>query len=122
AARPAMAAGQGADVVPGGDQPGGRAAHGRAEGDVEPDRLGCSQVIEQPQLPATRVDDPLPVSAGLACIPALVIRVPPQVAAVQRAGVDVAGALVVADEREPSADDHGSAEPGRQARAPAPEP
>src|SRR5262249_48542412 len=69
----------------------------------------------------TRVDDPLPVSAGLACIPALVIRVPPQVAAVQRAGVDVAGALVVADEREPSADDHGAAEPGRQVRAHAPE-
>ena len=116
-----MVDGQRADVVLGRDKAGGPAAHGRAEGDVEPDRPGCLQVIEQPQLAATRVDDPLPVGAGLACVPALVIGVPSQVAAVQRAGVDVAGALVVTDEREPSADDHRAGELGRQVREHAPE-
>ena len=118
---PATVDGQRADVVLGRDKAGGPAAHGRAEGDVEPDRPGCLQVIEQPQLAAARVDDPLPVGAGLACIPALVIGVPPQVAAVQRAGVDVAGALVVTDEREPPADDHRAGELGRQVREHAPE-
>ena len=80
-----MVDGQRADVVIGRDQAGGPAAHGRAEGDVEPGRPGGLQVIEQPQLAATRVDDPLPISAGLACVPALVIGVPSQVAAVQGA-------------------------------------
>ena len=118
---PAMVDGQRADVVLGRDKAGCPAARGRAEGDVEPDRPGCLQVIEQPQLAATRVDDPLPVGAGLARVPALVIGVPSQVAAVQRAGVDVAGALVVTDERKPSADDHRAGELGRQVREHAPE-
>ena len=112
---------QRADVVLGRDQTGGPAAQGRAEGDVEPVRSGRLQAIEQPQLAAPRVDDPLPVGAGLACVPALVIGVPPQVAAVHRAGVHVAGALVVTDEREPPADDHRARELGRQLREHAPE-
>ena len=119
---PATVDGQRADVVLGRDQAGGPAAHGRAEGDVKPDRGGRLQVIEQPQLAAPRIDDPLPVSAGLARVPALVIGVPPQVAAVQRAGVDVSCALVVGDEREPSGDDHRAGELGRQVSEEAPEP
>ena len=98
------------------DQAGCPAAHGRAEGDVEPGWPGCLQAIEQPQLATTRVDDPLPISAGLSCVPALVIGVPPQVTAVQRTRVNIAGSLVVTEEREPSADDHRAGELGRQVR------
>ena len=108
-------------MVLGGDQAQGPAAHGGAEGDVEPDRPNCLQAFEQPQLAAARVADPLPVGAGLAYVPALVIGVAPQVTAVQRAGVDVASALVVTDKRESSADDHGAGELARQVRQHAPE-
>ena len=118
---PAMVDGQRADVVLARDQARRPAARGRAERDVEPDRLGRLQIIEQPQLATTRVDDPLPVGAGLPRVPALVVGVPPQVATVQRAGVDVAGALVVGKEREPPADDHRAGELGRQVREHAPE-
>jgi len=47
------------------------------------------QVVEQPQLAAPRVDDPLAVGAGLACVPDLVIGVPSQVAAVREAARSV---------------------------------
>jgi hypothetical protein len=109
------------DVVLGGDKAGCPPAHRRAEGDIEPDRPGCSQVLEQPQLAATRVDDPPPVGAGVARVPAFMIGVPLQVAAVQRARVDVAGALVVTDEREPPADDHRAGELAWQVREDTPE-
>ena len=79
---PAMVDRQRADMLLGRDKARCPAAHRRAEGDVEPDRPGCLQVIEQPQLAAARVDDPAPVSAGLPRVPAVVIGVPPQVASV----------------------------------------
>jgi hypothetical protein len=73
---------QRADVVLGRDQARCAATRGRAEGDVQPHRPGRVQIVEQPQLAAARVDDPMPVSAGLPRVPAVMIGVPPQVASV----------------------------------------
>jgi hypothetical protein len=111
---------QRADVVVGGDEPGRAAGRDRAEGDLErPGRAGV-QPVKQPDGARAGVNDPLAVAAGLSCVAAVVVGVPPQAGAVQRARVEVAGALVVGQEGQPAADQHGAgelaADPGQQPR------
>ena len=120
-----MIAGQAAQVIFRGDQP-RRPGAGRGQAELEQPRPVGGERVEHPDVARAVVDDPLPVGAGVAGVVAVVVGVPPQVAAVKRAGVQVAGALVVGQEREPAADQHGTGElashaaeqPGEPAIAP----
>ena len=99
-----------AEVVLRRDQPGG-AAHGRgAEGDVQFAGLGRVRAVQDPDVPGHVVDDPLPVGGRVPGVPAVMIGMPGDAAAVQRAGIDVAGALMIRQEEQPPADQHRGAE------------
>ncbi len=102
-------AGQIVQVVLGGDQP-GAARRGRG-GELDVDRPGLAgQVVQDPDVPRAVVHDALAVGARVAGVEAVVVGVPPQIGAVQRARVQVARALVVGEEHQPPGDDHRAAD------------
>ncbi len=93
-----------------------RGAAGRwgAERNLDPSRPGSVQAVQQPDLAGHVVHHAFAVGAGVSCVPAVVVGVAAQTGAVQRAGVDVPRALVVADERHAPADQHRAGELGGQ--------
>ena len=119
-----MIAAQRAEVVLGRDQPRGPPGGRRAKDDLQPPGLGRVQGIEQPDIARALVDDPAAVGARVAGVETVVVGMPPQVTAVHRARIHVAGALVVRQERQPAAGQHGAGElagqpgedPGERAR------
>ena len=110
-----MITGQLAQVILGRGQP-RRPRRRRAEAELEPSGpVRCVEPVQQPDVARAVIHDPLAVGTGIARVPAVVVGMPPQVAAVQRAGVQVACALVVRQERQPAAGQHGAGELARQA-------
>ena len=107
AAPAGVVAAQAAQVGLGRDDPAGPARGRRAEDELEPPGLAVRvERVQQPQVARAVVDDPRPVGARVARVEAVMVGVPAQVAAVERAGVHVAGALVVGQERQPPAGHH----------------
>ena len=103
---PGLVTAQAAQVVFGGDQP-RRPRRGRgAQGDLQPTRLRRLGRVQDPDVAGHVVDDPLPVRGRVPCVHPVVVGVPADVAAVQRARVDVPGALVIGQEEQPGPDDH----------------
>ena len=104
-------------MIVGGDQPRRPARRDRPEPQLDRPRLGV-QAVQQPDDAAAAVHDPFTVCTCLAGVVAVVIGVPAQPGAVQRARVQVPGALVIGQEDQPSADQHRarqlSLEPGQQ--------
>ena len=111
-----LVAGQPADVIRGRDQPRCPARDGGGQLDRQPPRAVCVQAVQQPQVAPAHVDDPLAVGARLPGVRPVVVGVPPQVAAGQVDRVDVPGALVVGQEREPVPDQHRAGEVPGQVR------
>ena len=98
------------------DQARGQRGGGRAEADAQRPGLAVRrEVVQQPQLTAALVDHPGAVRAGLAGVLAIVVGVPEQAGTVEPAGVHVARALVVRQEGQPAADQHGAGELAGQA-------
>ncbi len=94
-------------VVLGGDQFRGPPRCRCAEADIQPDRLAVgAEVGEEPDVAGVLVDDPAAVGARVARVHAVVIGVTTQVRPIKRAGVDIAGAFEIADERQPAGDQH----------------
>ncbi len=89
-----------------GDQLGGAGPGRRAQVDVQLARRGGVQAVQDPDVARDVVHDPHPVRRRVADVEAVVVGVPPQVAAVERGRVNVAGALVVGEEHQPAADEH----------------
>src|SRR5690606_33060318 len=79
-----------------------------AQPDVEPawDGIG-GQVLHEPQVAGALVDDPGAVAGGVPGVEGVVVGVAAQVGAVVRARVEVADALVVGEEGDAAADEHG---------------
>src|SRR5690606_25357301 len=99
--------GDGVQVLSGGHlvaaAPGARAA----EAHVEAVREGAGgEVVHHPQVAGALVDDPGAVTGGVAGVEGVVVGVAAQVGAVVGAGVEVAHALVVGEEGDPSGDEH----------------
>jgi hypothetical protein len=89
----------------------------RAQAEFElPGPVRGVQPVEQPDVARAVIGDPLAVGAGVAGVAPVMVGVPPQVAAVHRTRVQVARALVVREERQAPADQHGAGELARQAR------
>ena len=97
---------QRAQVILRRDQPGGPARRRGAEGDLELPRLRRVRAGQDPDVTRHVVHDPLPVGGRVPGVLAVMIGMPGDAAAVQRAGVDVAGVLVVGQEEQPPGDDH----------------
>ena len=103
-------------MIRGRDQARGQRRGGRAQADVQrPGFTARCQGVQQPQLTEALVDHPAAVRGGLAGVPAVMVGVPEQVGPVQQARVDIAGALVVGQERQPVTDQHGTGELAGQA-------
>ena len=97
--------GQVAQVILGGDQPRAAPHDRRGEPDVERPGLAI-EVVEDPDVTRAVIDDAPAVGARIAGVEPVVVGVPPQASAVQRARVQVARALVVGQEHQPAPDDH----------------
>ena len=80
------------------------------EPQLEPARRGGVGAVEDPDVPGHVVDDALTVGGRVPGVHAVVIGVAADVGAVQRARIDVAGALEVRKEEQPAADQHRAAE------------
>ena len=111
---PGLVAVQAAQVIARGDEPRGAGRGRGAEGDLHRVRPGGLGTVQHPDVARDVVDDAVPVGAGVPGVLAVVVGVPGQVGAVQGAGVDVPGALVVGQEEQPAADQHRAAELGVQ--------
>src|SRR6202030_3984541 len=72
-------------------------------------RVG-GQAVETPDVARHVVDDAVAVGRRVACVEAVVVGVPAQVAAVEGGRVEVARALVVGQEDDAVIDDHGGGE------------
>ncbi len=84
-----------------------RAARGRGtQGDLEPARLRRVRAVQNPDVAGHVVHDPLPVGRRVPGVQAIMIGMPGDATAIQRAGIDVAGALVIGQEKQPPADEH----------------
>ena len=97
---------QRAQVILRRDQPRRPARRRGAEGDLQLPRLRRVRAVQDPDVPGHVVHDPLPVGGRVPGVPAVMIGMPGDAAAVQRAGIDVAGALVIGQEEQPPADQH----------------
>ncbi|CAM5722004.1 hypothetical protein SMICM304S_09061 [Streptomyces microflavus] len=64
------------------------------------------QVLDQPEVTGALVDDAVAVAGGVAGVEGVVVGVAAQIGAVGPAGVEVADALVVGEERDAAADEH----------------
>ncbi len=98
-----------------------------AQPHVEPARRRTRrEVVHEPQVARALVHHPRAVAGRVAGVERVVVGVAAQVGAVVGAGVEVADALVVGEEGDPAADEHGggevSAEVGQEPFAVQPEP
>ena len=97
---------QRAQVILRRDQPRRPARRRGTQRDLQPARLRRVRAVQDPDVPGHVVHDPLPVGGRVPGVPAVMIGMPGDAAAVQRAGIDVAGALVIGQEEQPPADQH----------------
>ncbi len=103
---PGLVAIQAAQVIAGGDQPGGAGRRRGTQGDLELAGLRRVGAVQDPDVAGHVVDDPLPVRGRVPRVHPVVVGVPADAAAVQRARVDVPGALVIGQEEQPPCDQH----------------
>ncbi len=95
--------GEGVDVVGGGHLVAPPADALAAEPHLQAAGAGVGrEVVDDPQLARALVDDPPPVAGGVPGVEVVVVGVAAQVGAVGPAGVQVADALVVGEERDPA--------------------
>src|SRR5690606_4495629 len=99
--------GDGVQVLCGGHLVAAASGARAAEAHVEAVREGPGgQVVHHPQVAGAAVDDPGAVAGGVPGVEGVVVGVAAQGGAVVGAGVEVADALVVGEEGDPSGDEH----------------
>ena len=103
---PGLVTVQAAQVIARGDQPRRPGRRRGAQGDLQLARLRRLRRVQDPDIAGHVVDDPLPVRGRVPRVHAVMIGMTADLAAVQRARVDVPGALVIGQEEQPAPDQH----------------